>query len=207
MISTTRPQATMFLTRLTLENTSPRQWSDHHAMHNTVMNVFSGIAGDSKRQQGNILYRTVFTSENPHLLIQSTMQPTNIPSDSAIITIPENAWHLPTGTLVVGQATYQPIARNRNNRKVTVRSMEESKEWACNKMTAAALTEMTVIDHQRHRTNARSRNPQHPETTIHVDNITFIATIANSEEFEEFRLRGLGRGKNYGCGLITAIPS
>lgn len=224
MTDTTAP-ATVYQTLLTLDGNHRDVRNavlDTHHMHNLVMSGYRNLVPDGwdqVRQALNVLFAVRPNRDNTlSLIAQSTQAPdwTDIPDD-ALTTAP-NTWSIPTAT-TAGQRLWfdlranptrrtpaKPPARGRN---VAITGRGNQLDWLHRQgerhgfklVVADAVPGLTL------RSEAKSlpvEQRQHAKAvfTVKMTHFTGVLEVTDPDQFTVARVKGIGRAKAYGCGLL-----
>lgn len=176
-----------------------RRWDDQEQIHRAVMSLFRpdlpGAPGE-QRAAGSILYR--LEDEHPHLLVQSVIPPERADHGIRLTTLDGLLGQLSTGHHVRFTADLNAVrCQARTGRRLPVPA-DELPEWV-NIRLAPALREVELLD-TRFVTRSAGRVP------LVVARVTGVATVADRGSLIEKMRSGVGRGKAYGCGLLTVLP-
>ncbi|RBQ18066.1 type I-E CRISPR-associated protein Cas6/Cse3/CasE [Spongiactinospora rosea] len=199
------PEPRSRLARLDLRNAE--------ALHKRVMSLVPDGLGERARAQAGVLYRYDDTSAvGPHLLIQTRA--------------PVDATRLPDqyGTLAVRDLTpllnmlrpelavqYRIIANTskrlgrtseRSGKLVALRG-PEADEWWHARAQANGLILRTVVSTSL----PDIRSPGKAGIRHAATRFDGIAVVKDAELVQQAVLNGIGRGKAYGCGLLSLAPT
>lgn len=198
----------------------PVDWTDHKAAHRQIMALFPrDLPGDPHARRANhgILYRLDHVEGITIALVQSHVAPILLPAAGRTMVIPDHVWNFQSGDKVAFRLAVNPVARTgrtkpgyqhpnggfvpteRPGPKERVIPFSEVPQWV-NAKTAASLTDVTILDHYRDTTTSGRQR-------LNVDTIDATATITDPAAFDTLRRVGIGKGKSYGAGLLTARPA
>lgn len=198
----------------------PVDWSDHKAVHRQIMALFPrDLPGDPNARRANhgILYRIDNINGHPVVLVQSIVAPVLLPTSARTTTLPLDAWEFPLNTKVAFRVALNPVARtgrtkpgyqhpdgralvtDRPGPRERVLPFDEVPAWLESK-THAALADVEVLNHFRDTTTSGRQR-------LTIDTIDATATITDPRAFDTLRRNGIGKGKSYGAGLLTARPA
>jgi CRISPR system Cascade subunit CasE len=190
--------------------TAPRNDLKNSAgMHRRVMSLFDSGLGGTPRSALNVLYRLETHQNGPRLLIQSTTEPNTSTLANGYSLVGSTlmgrlAEQLVIDTVIryriVANATKKIAAGDHRGKRVALNSHDTNIWWA----NKAAESGLDLIE----------APTLHPETTIGRDatdgvitirpwRIDGHATVVNPEKTVAAIHSGLGRGKAYGCGLLS----
>jgi CRISPR system Cascade subunit CasE len=188
-----------------------RNWADFEQVHRAVMALFSrDLPGDeaSRRAESGILFRVDNTPAGKVVLVQSTV-PATKPTPETVVKDVSAVLRIPPGTPVRFRVAVNAVARNSvttdGHRRVIERPLDEALvgHWLAGKL-APALEQVSVLHQQR--AVHRPLSGRHSARVMQVDVVDGVATIANTGHLAELLVGGVGRGKAYGCALLTVAP-
>lgn len=217
-----------WLTRLHLNPASravQRDLGNAAALHRRVMALVPDGLGESPRSRAGVLFRLdTGSSDAAVLLVQSRVapDPRRLPREYAEAQIKD--MHALLTALRPGLSVRYRLLGNavrRCGRNSTVGRWKqavplrggEADRWWAERATTAGLTPHTVLS-----------EPSEPLTTWHVpdtgrtganDRVRVphqatwfegFATVHDAEALRHALLHGIGRGKSYGCGLLSLAP-
>ncbi|MCO1575838.1 type I-E CRISPR-associated protein Cas6/Cse3/CasE [Crossiella sp. SN42] len=208
---------TLWLTRITPNLRHQRSRADLHnavGMHRTVMSLFPDQPSDQPRRHAGVLFRLDNDAAGPQILVQSQIEPApeNLVEDYGTHECREITpliEQLRPGVVVhyrIVACSSKRLARDqppyRKGQRIA-RTEAEALAWWELRAPEHGLTlnqtQTTMITAER---SARSQDTiRHPRTRFQG-----IATITDAEIARQAVLRGIGRGKAYGCGLLSLAP-
>ncbi|MFI9042031.1 type I-E CRISPR-associated protein Cas6/Cse3/CasE [Streptomyces sp. NPDC053726] len=217
---------TTWLTRLVPDARSRearRDLGSAVGMHRRLMSLFPPDAGPDPRARFRVLFRTEDTPAGPHVLLQSSHEPdlTQLP-DAYGTTLSR-----PLDTLLdairpgltvryrcVASAVRKPGATTRtlyNLPPVVALSGTAADEWWFRQADAAGLKSLTLNSHpldaiQGLRKNG-SANAPHQRIRHARTQFDGTAAIVDPDLLRAKITEGIGRGKAYGCGLLSIAPA
>ncbi|GGO81320.1 type I-E CRISPR-associated protein Cas6/Cse3/CasE [Nonomuraea cavernae] len=206
---------TAWLTRIVLEprsKTAQRDLRDAEALHKRVMSLVPDGLGEQARAKAGVLYRYDETGAvGPHLLVQS-----GLPIDAA--RLPQQYGSLAVRDLtllldllhsdlavryrIVGNTTKR-LGRTseRAGKLLALRGAEADQWWharaEANGLILRTLTSTPLPD-------VRGKGPgavRHAATRFDG-----LAVVKDPDLVRQAVLNGIGRGKAYGCGLLSLAP-
>ncbi|MEU8501554.1 type I-E CRISPR-associated protein Cas6/Cse3/CasE [Streptomyces lavendulae] len=213
-----------YLTRIVPDPRSPQARRDTRTavdLHRRLMSLFPDNAGPDPRARFGVLHRTEDTPTGPHLLIQSNHQPdlTKLPTTYGTATTK------PLDTLLdalrpgltiryrcVASPVRKPGATTRAAYKlpaVVALTGSAADEWWLRQADSAGL-KITNLHAQPLDTAHGTRNPHSGDRQrIHHARTRFdgTATVLDPQQLRTKILEGIGRGKSYGCGLLSIAPA
>lgn len=205
--------------------------ASHRAISRLFPPRLPGESG-ARRSTAGILYRldVMAPDATPTVIVQSLVAPELTPALSRSTEVSRRAWDLSEGDRITLRVAVNPIRRttrhyvdaekaqttppSNTGETVPLRTAEGRRDRTFIKQTAsvvpvdksqawllgkfgASLTDVQFVNHFRDKLRSGPQN-------LVVDTFDLTATVGLAEEFDELRLKGLGRAKAYGCGLITA---
>lgn len=180
--------------------------------HRAVMALFPEFTGTRPRSENGILFRLdLIPGQAPYFLIQSQIRPDSIADVNDLevkeVEIPQVA----AGELVSFRVAVNAVKR-RGVGGVSPVPMEATDdeagvpEWLAYKLKSG-LTNVTIVNHTRAvlggTRRGKSPNAAH---VVQVDTIDGITEVTSAEGLQELILKGVGRAKSYGCGLLSVQP-
>lgn len=195
----------------------PKSINDPLALHGTVMRLFGPINGPSPRATAGILFRLepAAPGRAPALLIRSALAPvTTVPG---LLTREEPAAPA-AGTPVAFRLSANAIRRRGTSVTVSGRKRTHSTmsgsvprdddpantgpamtEWVADKL-AGAIDAVELLNHDRQVIGNKTSR------TVQTDLVDGFGIIEDPEKLTVLLAAGIGRAKNYGCGLLTVKP-
>ncbi|MGA4867242.1 type I-E CRISPR-associated protein Cas6/Cse3/CasE [Streptomyces lavendulocolor] len=190
--------------------------------HRRLMSLFPQHTGPDPRAHFHILHRTDDTPTGPHLLLQSTHQPdlTQLPDTyGTALTRPLDPLlnALRPGLTIRYRCVASPVRKPGATTRalyhlpaVVALSGPAADEWWLRQATSAGLKILTLhttpLDAAR---GTRTPAPSAPKQRIHHTRTRFdgTAAIIDPDQLRTTITEGIGRGKAYGCGLLTIAPT
>lgn len=190
--------------------------------HRAVMHLFPELALDNPRASSNILFRLDTTAGSaPYFLIQSDIAPEEgHPVETKNIELASP----PKGTHISFRLSINAVRRKKreegSNRKRGLGitqvpfdgdteaddHLPRMSEWLAGKLSPA-LSEVTILNHQRQALGSnRSGRADNSPFVVQVDTVDGFACVEDPALLEELLLKGIGRAKSYGCGLLSIRP-
>lgn len=195
----------MFLTKyplhtaLTLDrpNHPARGWDakSPQFQHRTAMELFEETQAEKPREAFGVLFRLEKPSgQAPYFLIQSKVCPQHAPAGVEIkeFSVPQ----FEVGDVVTFKLSVNAIIRGA---RVTPVPLEDMDEWVANKLSGG-LGDVAIITHTRD-TNRDSK------MAIQVDVVEGFAVVTDPEALTQMIVKGVGRAKSYGCGLLSVAKA
>lgn len=180
----------------------PRALDDPLALHQTVMNMFGHVEGDSPRAGAGIMFRVEPAGPGlpAALLIRSAVEPLN-KVDGMVVR--EEHGVAAQGTPVAFRLAVNAVRRQKGGGVVPVprddapvEGFDGMTEWVAGKL-AGALRDVELINHDRRVLGSRSGR------AVQTDLVDGFGIVEDAGELEALLAGGIGRAKNYGCGLLT----
>jgi CRISPR system Cascade subunit CasE len=210
---------TAFLTKLVANPAHrdvQRDLADIQRMHSTITTLACRPDfGPSTRAAAGLLYRVEHTSTGVQILMQSATQP-SADRLSAGYDIARTAdlgplmHHLHDGLNIRYRITTNPIKNVfQRGQRGTHQPLhgDDANVWWHNKATLAGLTNITIHSTTSAKlTGKRNKPPKDVRITLHTTTFEGIATIADNDTLQLAILNGIGRGRAYGCGLLSLAP-
>ncbi|MFE4609482.1 type I-E CRISPR-associated protein Cas6/Cse3/CasE [Streptomyces niveus] len=214
----------LWLTRLipdTQSRESRRDLNSPIGVHRRIMSLFPSNAGPDPRARFGVLFRTEDTPTGPHLLIQSTHQPDTslLPNDyGTTLTRPLDALieAIRPGHTIRYRCAASPVRKpgattraHYNLPPVVALTGAAADEWWIRQANISGLKPLThnsqPLDAIR---GERRPDDKPPQRILHArTQFDGTATIIDTDQLREAILKGIGRGKSYGCGLLSIAPA
>lgn len=216
---------TTWLTRITPDlrhRKTTNDMSNVVALHKTIMSLFPSDLGPSARSNGGVLFRTEETTGGGvSILVQSALPPdaTRLPQGYGALTakpldplLDAIGKGFPVRYRLIGNAT-RKLGRNTTVGKplqVIPLDGDEAAAWWQRQAEQSGLDLRDMV-----------MTPLASATGVRVDKTTSArqpqlharmrfdgtAVVTDPELLRERLLAGIGRAKNYGCGLLTLAPT
>ncbi|MGV3103903.1 type I-E CRISPR-associated protein Cas6/Cse3/CasE [Rothia sp. 32237D007AR] len=190
--------------------------------HRAIMHLFPELMGDTPRADSSILFRLdAIAGSAPYFLIQSNLAPNEghpVEAKQVELVSP------PAGTYISFRLALNAVKRKGNkpgsNGKrgqgiVQIpfdgdveadKALPRMSEWLADKLSPA-LSDVTIMNHQRQVLGSdRSGRAQGSPFVVQVDTVDGFARVEDPAHLEEILLKGIGRAKSYGCGLLSIRP-
>ncbi|MFK0172604.1 type I-E CRISPR-associated protein Cas6/Cse3/CasE [Streptomyces sp. NPDC090306] len=226
---------TLWLTRLTPQPTSRQAQQElggntpHGSLHRRVMSLFPDGVPEQARTHYGVLFRVEDTPRGSFLLVQSNQPPDpgRLPAQYGTLTTrPLDALldALEAGRTLHYRCTASPVRKpgattraHYNLPAVVPLNGPAAEEWWHRQANAVGLKPLTL---QSHPVDA-ARDRQHPTSTgnpgrdpkntnrVHHHRVRFdgTATVIDPDQLRAAIRQGIGRGKAYGCGLLSIAPA
>ncbi|MFJ9597976.1 type I-E CRISPR-associated protein Cas6/Cse3/CasE [Streptomyces virginiae] len=217
---------TAWLTRIVTDRRSSDVQRDHinaTATHRRLMSLFPDNAGPDPRVRFGVLFRTEDSTTGPVLLIQSNTQPdlTELPAgyahshDSRSLDSLLDA--LRPGLRVHYRCVASPVRKpgrttraHYNLPSAVPLTGAAADEWWLRQAATSGLQPLHLHSQQldaaiAHKASPDSKDPRrfrHTRTRFEG-----TATITDAELLRAQITGGIGRGKAYGCGLLSIAPA
>ncbi|MFG1949298.1 type I-E CRISPR-associated protein Cas6/Cse3/CasE [Nonomuraea sp. NPDC048826] len=206
---------TTWLTRIVPEprsHAAQRDLRDAEALHKRVMSLVPDGLGDQARAKAGVLYRYDETGTvGPHLLIQTGMpiDTTRLPQQYGSLAVRDLTPLLDALNTNMGiryriiANTAKRLGRNsdRPGKLVSLRGPEADQWWHA-RAEGNGLILKTLISTSLPDVRSKGKDGvRHAATRFDG-----IALIKDPELVRQAVLKGIGRGKAYGCGLLSIAP-
>ncbi|MFH8473371.1 type I-E CRISPR-associated protein Cas6/Cse3/CasE [Streptomyces sp. NPDC018000] len=215
---------TLWLTRIvpdTRSRDARRDLSGPIGMHRRIMSLFPSDAGPDPRARFGVLFRTEDTPTGPHLLIQSTHEPdtSRLPDGyGSALTRPLDALidairpGLNIRYRCVASPVRKPGATTRalyNLPPVVPLTGTAADDWWLRQADLSGLKPLTLHSHPLDAVQGERRPDGTPPQRIRHARTQFdgTAAIIDTDLLRTKILSGIGRGKAYGCGLLSIAPT
>ncbi|MEV7145487.1 type I-E CRISPR-associated protein Cas6/Cse3/CasE [Streptomyces sp. NPDC093084] len=216
----------IWLTRITPDPRSAEARRDLNGttamnLHRRLMSLYPDDAGPDPRARFGVLFRIDDTPTGPHLLLQSTHEPdlTKLPDDYGItLSRPLDALldALKPGLTIRYRCAASPVRKP----GATTRTMynlpavvpltgTHADEWWTRQADNAGLQPLTLHSHPLDAARAtRTPAPGTQERIRHArTRFDGTAVISDTDLLRRKISEGIGRGKAYGCGLLSIAPA
>lgn len=177
--------------------------------HRATMHLFPQMDEAAPRANANVLFRLdTAPGAAPFFLIQSLHEPTGVETAQikmVELTAPE------AGTTIAFRLAVNAIKRKTDGGVIPIAfDQEEHKdevpgmtEWLSQKLSPA-LTGIELLNHQRQVLGTDRRGAKRgSDFAVQVDTVDGFAQVADPVHLQELLLKGVGRAKSYGCGLLS----
>ncbi|MGW3353749.1 type I-E CRISPR-associated protein Cas6/Cse3/CasE [Nonomuraea rubra] len=180
---------------------------DPDRLHKRLMLLVPDDIGDQARSTAGVLFRVEETRQGTQLLIQSRMKPEleRLPDGYGEISVREIdtlIGHLRTGLRVHYRIAANPSKRlgrtaGENAGKIKALRGADAEEWWVAKAASHGLAATTV--------HALSERDIRAKGSVRHAVVRFDGSgvVTNPDALREAVLAGIGRGKSYGCGLLS----
>ncbi len=191
-------------------------------LHRRLMSLYPVDAGPDPRARFGVLFRIDDTPDGPHILLQSTQQPdlTDLPDGYGTThsrPLDPLLEALKPGLTIRYRCAASPVrkpgATTRalyNLPAVIPLTGAHADEWWTRQAGTAGLAPLTLHSHPLDAAQV-TRNPGQSDTPQRIRHarIRFdgSATITDPDLLRQKITEGIGRGKAYGCGLLSIAPA
>lgn len=171
--------------------------------------------GPSTRAAAGLLYRVEHTPTGIQVLVQSITQPApdRLPAGYDIARTADLGpllHHLHNGLNVRYRITANPIKNAfQRGRRGTHKPLhgDDANTWWHTKATQAGLTNITIHNTtSAKQTGKRNKSAADTRVSLHTTTFEGTATISDNDTLQLAILHGIGRGRAYGCGLLSLAP-
>lgn len=190
--------------------------------HRATMHLFPELAGTTPRATSSILFRLdTVAGSAPYFLIQSDIAPTEgnpVETKQIELVSPPVGAHISFRLAVNAIKRKGSAAGSSHKRGYGVtpipfdgdaeadERLPRMSEWLADKLSPA-LGEVTIMNHQRQALGTdRFGRSQVSPFVVQVDTIDGFARVEDTAHLEYLLLKGVGRAKSYGCGLLSIRP-
>ncbi|MGI5175324.1 type I-E CRISPR-associated protein Cas6/Cse3/CasE [Dactylosporangium sp. CA-152071] len=178
-----------------------RDWGDRDQIHKAVMTLFRpDLPGpqDQRRGTAGILYR-VEHRPHPRILLQAATPLARTDYGIRVTDLTGLMANLQPGRRVHLRVDINAVrCESRTGRRLAVPD-SELQGWLTARLESG-LNNVEILDAPV----TVSRAGNHP---LRVAHIAATATVHDSSALTELINNGVGRGKAYGCGLLTVLPA
>ncbi|WP_031088810.1 type I-E CRISPR-associated protein Cas6/Cse3/CasE [Streptomyces sp. NRRL WC-3549] len=214
---------TTWLTRLVPDARSRearRDLAGATGMHRRIMSLFPPDAGPDPRARFAILFRTEDAPTGTHILIQSNHEPdlARLPAGyGTALTRPLDALldALQSGLTIryrcVASPVRKPGATTRalhNLPPVVALTGTAADEWWLRQADLSGLKSLTLLSHPLDAAQGRRPTTGTPQRIHHArTQFDGTAAVIDPDLLRTKITEGIGRGKAYGCGLLSIAPA
>lgn len=206
---------TTWLIRLhpdTRDNTVRDDLRDANRMHRRMMSLLPDVLGERPRHDAGLLYRLDHSPLGPSILAQTTLKPEldRLPPTYGEAQIRELDPLL--DRLRPGQQVAYRLAANTTKRaatgphtgRIVPLTGDQIETWWTGRAPHAGLAPRTILTHQQDAAIG-TKNAATSQMRIHhtITRFDGAATITDPDLLRAAILTGIGRGKSYGCGLLS----
>jgi CRISPR system Cascade subunit CasE len=204
---------TLWLTRIvpdTRHTAVNRDLTDAVRLHQRIMSLMPDGLGDQARHQAGVLYRRETTRTGPQLLIQTNIRPIpdRLPTGYGTVAVRDLSPLL--NALDKGSTVHYRIAANASKRlgrtadhpgKIAALRGAAAEQWWTQRAERCGLALRTLTATPMTDATGR-RNSQHPIKHA-ITRFDGLAIITDPDALRTAIAEGIGRGKSYGCGLLS----
>jgi CRISPR system Cascade subunit CasE len=183
-----------------------KDYSDLGIWHKKVMSFFPdniAIDKDKSRLAGDILFRLELDNTTPRILVQSYIPfisdgVKSIPLDTLLETLDNNM-------NIIFQFESNFVKRDPKTRKLHGLNKKEIEERILGKdgqdTVLLGLENVAIFDIMK------KKDLNYNGIALNMYNIKGRAKISNIDQLQNSILKGLGKTKAYGCGLLSILPN
>ncbi|WP_338438773.1 type I-E CRISPR-associated protein Cas6/Cse3/CasE [Synechococcus elongatus] len=204
----------MFLSQLILDDHQTevrKDLSNVHNLHRRIMSAFPDEERQQPRADWKVLYR--YEPESNQLLVQSSLEPDwqrlptgYLQTPAAVKSLQPILQNLTEGRQLRFRLWANPTKRDAQTRKIlALYRADDQEEWLKRKGQNYGFSVQYLQVHNRPKIlgiKPRSTAP----IRLSVVNFQGVLKIENNEQFKTALMTGIGRGKSYGCGLLSLAP-
>ncbi|MEU1086919.1 type I-E CRISPR-associated protein Cas6/Cse3/CasE [Streptomyces sp. NPDC005892] len=215
---------TLWLTRLvpdTRSREARRDLGDPVGMHRRIMGLFPSDAGPDPRARFGVLFRAEDTPTGPHLLMQSTHEPdpSRLPDGyGTALARPLDALidAIRPGLTVRYRCAASPVRKPGTTTRalynlppVVPLTGTAADEWWLRQADQSGLKPLTHLSQPLDAVRGERRPAGGAPQRIRHARTQFdgTAAIIDTDLLRAAILSGIGRGKSYGCGLLSIAPA
>ncbi|MBC8991326.1 type I-E CRISPR-associated protein Cas6/Cse3/CasE [Micromonospora chalcea] len=203
---------TAWLTRIAPDLRHPaarRDMRDITAVHRRVMSLVPDDLGEQPRQHAGVLFRLDHTTSGPVLLVQTTLPPDPARLPDGYGTVDTRDVSPLLKALDAGRPVHYRIAANASKRawkgdsagKIVALSGQQAEQWWQRKAETAGLDLRHLRAQPQPAARGRAVPVRHAITLFEGQ-----AVIADPDRVRAAVLSGIGRGRSFGCGLLSLAP-
>lgn len=167
--------------------------------HKSVMSLFPQVESENVRADLGVLFRVENTPKGSFFLIRSAVAP--IVVDEGVRVLQEDFSGLSNGDAVQFRVTLNPIKRV-DSKEIPIVDYDLREAFATNRLSSG----LKDIHYSICNESIIPRNHNEKKTNFQLIEFNGVATISDVKTLEEMLVNGVGRSKNYGCGLLTVKP-
>ncbi|MFI7077124.1 type I-E CRISPR-associated protein Cas6/Cse3/CasE [Micromonospora sp. NPDC049903] len=204
---------TAWLTRIAPDLRHPvarRDLRDITAVHRRVMSLVPDDLGEQPRHRAGVLFRLDHTTLGPVLLIQTALPPDPSRLPEGYGTVATRDITPLIKALTTGMTVHYRIAANASKRawngdnagKIVALSGQHAEQWWQRKADASGLDLRHLRAQPQPAARGRATPVRHAITLFEGQ-----AVIADAEQARAALLAGIGRGRSFGCGLLSLAPT
>jgi CRISPR system Cascade subunit CasE len=180
----------------------PRALNDPQELHRIVMHLFGHAGGENPRSTAGILFRVepAGPGRAGALLIRSSEKPIN--ALDGMVFREEGTAPAPE-TPVAFRLAANAVRRQKDGGVVpvprddaAVEGFDSMTDWVAGNL-AGALRDVELLNHDRNVVGIRSGR------TVQTDLVDGFGVVEDLDRLQSLLAAGVGRAKNYGCGLLT----
>ena len=182
-------------------------------LHRTVMSMFPDVSSNEARQSMGVLYRLDVVNERPVLLVQAPVRPDpkklpdgygDVALTSLISLINQFQDGLTIRYRIMANATKRPNSGQLKGKRIAL-GVEDAKKWWAERASEAGIMLIDEPTFVAEILTGTSLNKS--QLTLRPWRVDGIAAIVDINRLTNTLKTGIGRGKAYGCGMLSvAIP-
>lgn len=193
---------------------SPRSLENPLALHSTVMRLFGPVGGDSPRSAAGVLFRVEPASPGAPgaLLVRSSVAP--VAAIDGMISRAEGeppaagvpvAFRVAVNAIRRGRAASLVDGREKSRAVMSASVPRDDDpandgpgmtEWVAERL-AGAIKDVEILSHDRRVIGKGTGR------VVQTDFVDGYGVVEDREQLAALLASGVGRAKNYGCGLLT----
>lgn len=190
-------------------------------LHRRLMSLYPADAGPDPRAQFGVLFRIDDTPAGPHILLQSTHQPdlTQLPNGYGTTQsrpLDDLLDALKPGLTIRYRCAASPVRKPGATTRALYKlpaviplTAAHADEWWSRQADTAGLQPLTLYSHPLDTAHAtRVPTTGAPQRIRHArTRFDGTAAITDPDLLRQKITEGIGRGKAYGCGLLSIAPA
>lgn len=195
----------MFLTNVPMSHPAflAGRWADRSWLHRATMSLFGNIPtnGMGARYSGGVLYRVEHRIAGGRVLVQSGVRPIAI--DVRTIDMSPVLSSLASGDLFKfvlefnAAKTVNSLSGGARQRRALDRA--EIEPWVGNRFSGAASIDALHVEDFR---SLRARGG-----ALYVARVVGSGTVQDGVALSHLVAVGVGKGKSFGCGMLSVLPA
>lgn len=180
-------------------------WGDGKWVHQRVMALFGDLGGGATaRASGGVLYRVESSVGRGRVLVQSAVKPqvlqelNTIPLEGFLEGLQEDAL-VRFSTRLNSVRTVNRTVEGRLVKKRHAIPEEEVADWVRDKMAAAGIDVVEL-------SSLATSKEAFGDVPLNVVDVSGVGKVSDVVLLRNTIKTGIGRGKAYGCGMLSVLP-
>jgi CRISPR system Cascade subunit CasE len=204
---------TVWLTQISPDFRNPaphRDLRDAVRMHQRVMSLVPDGLGDQPRRQAGVLYRIEQAPGGTRVLVQTGLRPdlARLPADYGNAQVrdlsPLFRWLREGATIRYRLAANTCLRRSHSKTVIPLRGTD-AEEWWIRRAPDCGLELDSLISQAPG--DVVGSGKQNNPVRYALTQFDGVAVITSADALASAIISGIGRGKSYGCGLLSIAPS